>query len=254
MLSQAKLILPNILGIVLFVVVWQILATIAVDYYGHSLFNGLMPINTLNTLLTIIWQESFWLNISASLLRVITALFWSICIAIPLAMLISRFTYLAKILHLPMQFLRMVSPLSWMPIAVIVYESWDGAIIYLLVMASIWPILFATLNGIEKINTNWLSMVKSFNSNQFQDLYYVVLPAVAQDISTGIRLALGVCWMVIVPAEYLGVTSGLGYAINDARDTLSYDYLGAIILTIGFIGYSIDGLLKKVSHYFKWHQ
>ena len=71
----------------------------------------------------------------------------------------------------------------------------------------------------------------------------IILPAVSRDILHGLRLALGVAWIVLVPAEYLGVTSGLGYAINDARDTLSYDRLGALVLLIGVIGFFLDSII-----------
>jgi NitT/TauT family transport system permease protein len=80
------------------------------------------------------------------------------------------------------------------------------------------------------------------------------MPAIAFDILSGIRLALGVAWIVLVPAEYLGVTSGLGYAIEDARETLSYNHLTALVLTIGVIGYVLDGILVILIKRFSWHR
>ena len=83
-------------------------------------------------------------------------------------------------------------------------------------------------------------------------LRYILLPAIAQDVLTGIRLALGVAWIILVPAEYLGVTSGLGYAINDARDTFEYDRLTAIVLAIGAIGFVLDGFLVMLIRRASW--
>lgn len=80
----------------------------------------------------------------------------------------------------------------------------------------------------------------------------VILPAIAVDILTGVRLALGVAWVVLVPAEYLGVTSGLGYAINDARDTLEYDRLSATVVVIGVIGFALDTLCQKAITRLNW--
>ena len=87
-------------------------------------------------------------------------------------------------------------------------------------------------------------MARNLGGSTFSILAAVVIPAVAQDMLTGLRLALGVAWIVLVPAEFLGVTSGLGYAINDARDTLSYDRLGALVLLIGLIGYAFDAFIS----------
>jgi NitT/TauT family transport system permease protein len=85
-------------------------------------------------------------------------------------------------------------------------------------------------------------------------LTQIILPAIAFDILTGIRLALGVAWIVLVPAEFLGVTSGLGYSIADARETLSYDHLSAMVLVIGIFGYLLDTLAVLMIKKFGWHK
>ncbi len=76
-------------------------------------------------------------------------------------------------------------------------------------------------------------------------LWFVILPAILPDVLTGVRLAVGIAWVVLVPAEFLGVTSGLSYAINDARDTLEYDRLAATVLLIGLIGFGLDLLCQE---------
>jgi NitT/TauT family transport system permease protein len=85
-------------------------------------------------------------------------------------------------------------------------------------------------------------------------LTQIILPAISFDIFTGIRLALGIAWVVLVPAELLGVTSGLGYAIKDARETLSYDHLTAMVLTIGVIGYVLDTCCALLVKRYSWHR
>ena len=85
-------------------------------------------------------------------------------------------------------------------------------------------------------------------------LFVIILPAISQDILTGIRLALGVAWIVLVPAEYLGVTSGLGYSINDARDTLEYDRLAATVVIIGVIGFLLDFACQQAISKLSWHR
>ena len=99
------------------------------------------------------------------------------------------------------------------------FPTWDGAIVFLITAAAIWPIVFATAAGVKRIDPVWLAMARNLGGRTLAVLRAIVVPAVAQDMLTGLRLALGVAWIVLVPAEFLGVTSGLGYAINDARDT-----------------------------------
>ena len=101
----------------------------------------------------------------------------------------------------------------------------------------------ATAAGVKRVDPAWIIVGRSHGGRPVDIIRRIILPAVTPDLLTGIRLALGVAWIVLVPAEYLGVTSGLGYAINDARDTLSYDILAALILLIGLIGFSLDFIL-----------
>jgi NitT/TauT family transport system permease protein len=146
----------------------------------------------------------------------------------------------------------MISPLSWMPIAVMGFDTWDAAIVFLITVAAIWPIVFATAAGVRRIDPAWIKVARNLGANPWHMLTTVILPAVATDIFTGIRLALGVAWVVLVPAEYLGVTSGLGYAINDARDTLEYDRLSATVVVIGVIGFALDTLCQKAIGRLNW--
>jgi NitT/TauT family transport system permease protein len=139
-----------------------------------------------------------------------------------------------------------------MPIAVLMFATWDGSIVFLIAAAAIWPIVFATAAGVKRIDPVWLAMARNLGGRTLSVLRAIVVPAVAQDILTGLRLALGVAWIVLVPAEFLGVTSGLGYAINDARDTLSYDRLAALVVLIGLIGYVLDALISAAIRRAHW--
>ncbi len=187
-----------------------------------------------------------------SLHRVAMGLLIAAAIGIPLGIAIGRQALLREVTNVPFQFLRMISPLSWMPIAVMVFDTWDGAIIFLIAVAAIWPIIFATAAGVRRIDPAWLKVARNLGANPLHMLGTVILPAIAVDILTGIRLALGVAWVVLVPAEYLGVTSGLGYAINDARDTLDYSRLAATVVVIGVIGFALDHLCMRAVQRFNW--
>lgn len=215
-------------------------------------FSDFAPAPTLAALKRM-WQSgSLWDPITASLGRIARGLFWAAIIGIPLGIAVGRLKMMRNTTNMPMQFLRMISPLAWMPIAVMVFETWEGSIVFLLAVAAVWPIIFSTSNGLSKIEPDWFAVARNLGAKPWQLLWHVILPASAQDILMGLRIALGVVWIVIVPAEFLGVTSGLGYAINDARDCLEYDRLAATVLVIGVLGYLLDSVLRIAVQRMNW--
>ena len=243
----------SIFGIITLLIFWQLLVVIGITLNDNYVYTQITPINSLEALWHLLFEEKFYNHIFASFYRIFCALFLALLIGIPIGLIYSTNEKIKNVFYLPFQILRMISPLSWMPIAVLIYDSWDGAIIFLIVMATIWPIIFNLTQGMAKIDIGWIYVAKSFKANVIDQLRYAIIPAIAQDVITGLRLALGVSWIIIVPAEYLGVTSGLGYAINDARDTLDYSKLAALILAIGIIGFTIDSLLQSLNSKFKWN-
>ncbi len=190
----------------------------------------------------------------ASGYRLGTGLLIAIAIGIPIGILMGRVSWFRKLTDSPFQFLRMISPLSWMPITVLVFSAWDHSIIFLVAFASVWPVMYQTAAGLAKVDPAWFKVARNLGAKPLQMLTQIILPAISFDIFTGIRLALGVAWVVLVPAELLGVTSGLGYAIKDARETLAYDHLTAMVLTIGIIGYVLDTVCALLIKRFSWHR
>ncbi|MAZ16653.1 MAG: nitrate ABC transporter permease [Ahrensia sp.] len=189
-----------------------------------------------------------------SLQRVLQGMVIAIAIGVPVGILVGRFQVLREVTNIPFQFLRMISPLSWMPIAVMAFATWDGAIVFLIAVAAVWPILFSTAAGLRRVDPSWFKVARNLGARPWHMLFVIILPAISQDILTGIRLALGVAWIVLVPAEYLGVTSGLGYSINDARDTLEYDRLAATVVIIGVIGFLLDFACQQAISKLSWHR
>ncbi|WP_246662854.1 ABC transporter permease [Pseudolabrys sp. FHR47] len=187
-----------------------------------------------------------------SLVRIGSGLAWAIAFGVPFGILVGRFRTVREASSVPFQFLRMISPLAWMPIAVMAFSTWDRAIIFLIGVAAVWPILFSTAHGFRRIDPAWFKVARNLGARPWHMLFTIILPAIAQDALAGIRLAVGVAWIVLVPAEYLGVTSGLGYSINDARDTLEYDRLAATVVIIGIIGFTLDFICERAVRRASW--
>lgn len=246
-----KLIYPAI-GIVSLIALWWLGGMLIALNPDTASFADFAPAPAFDALISMAKDGSINTAIWPSLERIGLGLFWAIGLGVPLGIAIGRAPMFQQITHVPFQFLRMISPLSWMPIAVLAFATWDGAIVFLIAVAAIWPVTFATANGLKKVDPAWFKVARNLGARPWHMLLNIILPAIAQDVLTGIRLALGVAWIVLVPAEYLGVTSGLGYAINDARDTLDYARLAAFVLVIGAIGFSLDAICVALIKRYGW--
>lgn len=251
-LATLRSALLSVFGLAALYLVWWLGGWMIEANPRTAAFAGFAPGPAFARLREIVESGEIWSMSLPSLSRVGLGLAWAATVGIPLGIVIGRSRTVQELTNLPFQLLRMISPLAWMPIAVLAFVTWDGAIIFLIGVASIWPILFATAAGVRRIDPGWFKVARNLGADRWRLLIAVVLPATAPDILTGIRLALGVAWIVLVPAEYLGVKSGLGYAINDARDTLDYDRLAAVVLIIGLIGFVLDFLLQGLIRRFSW--
>jgi NitT/TauT family transport system permease protein len=197
-------------------------------------------------------ENDFWLSVFASVRRVMFGIFIAFLIGFPMGLMIGFYRKFRTITYPPIQLLRMISPLSWMPIALLLFSTFEGAIYFLITMATIWPIILNTTLGVMRVNQHWIMMAKNQGANDRQLIGRIIIPASVPYILTSLRLALGVAWIVLVPAEFLGVSSGLGYIINDARDTMEYDRLMAVIIAIGLIGFTLDGTIQYARKFLNW--
>jgi NitT/TauT family transport system permease protein len=213
---------------------------------------GLLP--TLSAF-PVLWEAGKLQSaIAASSYRLGTGLAIAILVGIPIGVLVGQSKRFRELTNSSFQFLRMISPLSWMPIAVYVFDRWDESIIFLVAFASVWSVIYQTAAGVAKIDPAWFKVARNLGANHWQMLMQIIMPAISFDIFTGIRLALGVAWVVLVPAELLGVTTGLGFEIRDARETLSYSHLTAMVLTIGIIGFALDACCAVLVRRYSWHR
>jgi NitT/TauT family transport system permease protein len=185
-------------------------------------------------------------HILVSLKRVFVGLGLALLIGVPTGLAVGTSSLLNQATSPAFQFLRMISPLSWMPLAVMVFGVGDPPIYFLLAFAAVWPILLNTAEAVRKLDPSWIRLSQSLAATRFETLWHVVVPGVLGHILTGLRLAIGIVWIVLVPCEMLGVSAGLGYFILDTRDRLAYSELMAIVLLIGFLGFLLDLFARTI--------
>lgn len=206
--------------------------------------NLFTPQATLASLTELLGRAELYEHIAASLQRVLIGLGLALLLGIPLGLLVGASHYVEWATTPVFQFLRMISPLSWMPIAVMVLGVGNKPIYFLLAFAAVWPILLNTASGVKQLDPRWLHLTRSLSATRRELLFQVILPGVFGNILTGVRLAIGILWIILVPCEMLGVSSGLGYYILDTRDRLAYSELMAMVVLIGFLGFFLDTLAR----------
>ena len=198
------------------------------------------PVNAIVASIDLLSTQHFWTHIAISLKRIGIGLAIAVTIGVPLGLMTGLSASFSAGTSPLFQFLRMISPLSWMPLAVIVLGVGDAPVIFLLAFAAVWPIIINTAAGVNQLDKNWLLLGKSLSATKYETITKIVLPGITSELLTGIRLSIGLLWIVIVPAEMLGVSAGLGYFILDTRDRLAYSDLMAAIILIGLIGWALD--------------
>ncbi|OGQ92981.1 MAG: nitrate ABC transporter permease [Desulfobacula sp. RIFOXYA12_FULL_46_16] len=242
----------EMIGLVGFACLWILVAGFLFTRPEFSRFNGFLPGPTFKALMASTQESRFWISVFASLKRILIGIGIAAFMGVPIGILVGFYPRFRGLSYSPIQFVRMISPLSWMPIAILLFTSFESAIYFLIVMATICPIILNTTIGVLNINPQWIKMALNQGANNFQLIKTIIIPFSLPYMLTSLRLALGVAWIVLVPAEFLGVSSGLGYLINDARDTMEYDKLMAMIIAIGVLGFSLDRIIQRLQHTFSW--
>lgn len=185
--------------------------------------------------------------IVASLFRVSSGFLLAVAVGIPFGLLLGWFGRAFRAFNPAIQVLRPISPIAWIPLAILWFGVSDLAPIFLIFLASVFPITTATIASVQNIQLVYLRAAKNFEIKGLALFQKVVFPAALPQIITGIRLALGVAWLVVVAAEMIAVNSGLGYLIIDARNAgKRYDLVVAGMVLIGFIGLILDFMVRRL--------
>jgi NitT/TauT family transport system permease protein len=153
------------------------------------------------------------------------------------------------------QAFRPISPIAWIPVAILWFGVSDAAPVFLIFLASVFPITVSTMAAVKSVQSVHLRAAQNFGLTRTQLFYRVILPATLPQIITGLRIALGVAWLVVVAAEMIAVNSGLGYLIVDARNAgKRYDLVVAGMVLIGLIGWLLDLLVRQLERFqaVKW--
>ena len=197
-------------------------------------------------------DKGIGIQIGYSIYRVLSGYFLAALVAIPLGFLIGMSPVAYKALNPFIQVMRPISPLAWMPLALFVIRDSEASAIFVIFICSIWPMLLNTAFGVAGVRKDWVNVARTHELGAFRTAFQVILPAAAPTIVTGMRISIGIAWLVIVAAEMLVGGTGIGYYVWNEWNNLDLTSVIFSILMIGIVGMALDaafGALQRVVAY-----
>lgn len=195
----------------------------------------------------LIQQGVLYRDILDSLRRVAIGYFSAVALGIPLGLLFGWYPAINQVVNPVVQILRPISPIAWIPVAIIFFGVGDYAAIFLVFLGAFFPIIVTCVAAVSNVPAIYRRAGSNFGLKPAQILSRVVFPAALPQILVSLRVALGIAWLVVVAGEMIAVTSGLGFLIIDSRNSgKRYDLVVGAMLIIGVIGLALDTLFRRV--------
>jgi len=247
--------IPPVIGIVLFIFLWQIVSASG----GESGLPG--PVKTWESA-QVLFADPFYdngpndkgigWNILQSLYRVGAGFGLAALVGIPLGFMIGRFAFLSGMLSPIISLLRPVSPLAWLPIGLYVFKETEPASLWVIFISSIWPIILNTAAGVSRVPQDYLNVARVLNLSEWKVFTRILFPSVLPHMMTGIRLSIGVAWLVIVAAEMLTGGTGLGFWVWDEWNNLNVEHIIIAIFVVGIVGLLLEQFLMLLARRFDY--
>ncbi len=245
--------LPPMFGMLLFVAIWAFIAhespnlpgplktwASAVELFSHPFY-----VNGPND------QGIGW-NILFSLERVGLGFGLAALIGIPMGFVIGRFQFMSRMAAPVISMLRPVSPLAWLPIGLLVFKAANPAAIWVIFISAIWPMIINTAVGVSKVPQDYMNVAKVLNLSEWKIVTKILFPFVLPYMMTGVRLSIGVAWLVIVAAEMLTGGVGIGFWVWDEWNNLNVEHIIIAIFVVGIVGLLLEQALIAVAQRFSY--
>ena len=229
---------------VVFLLAWDL----CVRWSGSDLFPK--PLEVAQGIIELIQKGLLLKYIVASLFRVTWGFGVAVVVGVPVGLALGWYTKAFEAFNPMIQIFRPISPIAWIPVAILWFGVSDAAPIFLIFLASVFPIAVSATSAVQNMQPVYLRAAENFGLSQGELFRQVIFRACLPQILTGIRIALGIAWLVVVAAEMIAVNSGLGYLIIDARNAgKRYDLVVAGMVMIGLIGLLLDLLVRRLENF-----
>jgi nitrate/nitrite transport system permease protein len=191
-------------------------------------------------------------KVLTSLGRVAAGFGLAAAVGIPLGFVLGRFAFAGRMAAPVISLLRPVSPLAWLPIGLLVFKAANPAAIWTIFICSLWPMLINTATGVRQVPQEYLNVARVLALPERTVWLRILLPAALPYVLTGVRLSVGVAWLVIVAAEMLTGGVGIGFWVWDEWNNLNVPHIIIAIFVIGIVGFALEGLLLLLARRFQY--
>ena len=249
-------VLPPVLGVALLILIWELVAMKSTTGFPS-------PLATWQQALTVFSDPFYskgpndqgvgW-NVLSSLQRVALGFGLAAAVGIPAGFAIGRFDFLSRMFNPLISLLRPVSPLAWLPIGLLVFKGANPAAIWTIFICSIWPMIINTAVGVQRVPSDYMNVAKVLNLSEWKIFTKILFPAVLPYMLTGVRLAVGTAWLVIVAAEMLTGGVGIGFWVWDEWNNLNVKNIIIAIFMIGMVGLVLEFALIKLATAFTFDE
>jgi len=192
-------------------------------------------------------DKGLGIQLAYSIARVLIGYLIAVAVAIPIGFLIGMSPLMSRALDPFIQVLKPISPLAWMPLALYTIKDSGLSSIFVIFICSLWPMLINTAFGVAAVRREWLNVARTLEVGPLRRAFTIILPAAAPTILTGMRISIGIAWLVIVAAEMLVGGTGIGYFVWNEWNNLSITNVITAILVIGVVGMVLDQLLARAT-------
>ena len=217
----------------------------AVHFSGTRIFPG--PWDVVLGLVALAKEGVLLHHIAASLMRVAIGFLGAVTLSIPFGVAMGWYPPAYRALNPVIQMLRPISPIAWIPLAILWFGVGNTSPIFLIFLSSFFPMVVGTIAGVHAVERQYIRAAENFGITGMKLLREVVVPGAMSQIVTGMRIGLGVAWLVVVAAEMVAIDSGLGFLIIDSRNAGNrYDLVVAAMVIIGVIGFGLDVLMRRL--------
>lgn len=199
-------------------------------------------------------DQGIALQLGNSLARVFGGFALAIAVGVPLGLMIGMSKNAYAAFNPFIQILKPVSPLAWLPLALFVFKEVNTTAIFVIFITSIWPIIVNTALGVKSVSEDYLNVARVLQLSPFEKVFQIILPVAVPFIFTGMRLSLGIAWLVIVAAEMLTGGVGVGFWIWDEYNNLNYSHIITGIILVGIIGYILDTVMGLIADFFDYRK
>lgn len=258
-----KVLLP-LMVFAMFLPIWSGIATVVEDFptpsatyvaaFGGVNADGDEVIGVLSDPFYIENEDDkgvFW-QILNSLQRVFGGFALALIVGVPLGVVIGMSKYASYAFDPFIQILKPVSPLAWLPLLLFIFQDINMTAVSTIFITSIWPIIINTALGVRSVNEDYLNVAKVLQFTKLETVYQIILPVAVPFIFTGMRLSLGIAWLVIVAAEMLTGGIGIGFWIWDEYNNLNYHNIIIGIFLVGIVGFILDIAMGRIANYFDY--